>query len=528
MKAAIAPPPPARRPTLQLAIDRAGCADGPKEKTSLVLYTTSHGWPHAGLSYKHERSTASGVITPGQLAAMLGKSRCSKPPRSSSRPAFAGQFVPALAGRRAPSSLTAASSMKSSFGCSASNDWTFFGHAFVNQALRSLRHACPPVSTRRRHDHRLGTESCASTSSNPQLSIGERHARAGSPRSTPRPSRYPPYAGRQPAFRTLRTRIFMRTLLRPTGFVNSPFGHDGKVARLAGGLNWFAQVELLTVEDGRRTGAELVPGRRHREPLRRRSRGGNGRRSSRRARRCSWASARSASTSRRSWASSTPRPTASPTAAYSPMPPAPPKPARTWRAKGAAIIDVGGESTRPGAAHVWEGDEIERVVPVIRQLAGGGAAVSIDTRKAGVMEAALGAGARLVNDVSALTFDRAFGGRRRGGGRAGRADAPPGRPADDAGRSALRRRAGRSLSMARRAHRGGRGAGIAARKILVDPGFGFGKTVAHNLELMNGLALFHGLGCPIVLGASRKRTIGALVERSAGRPAARRIASPSR
>ena len=74
-------------------------------------------------------------------------------------------------------------------------------------------------------------------------------------------------------------------------------------------------------------------------------------------------------------------------------------------AEGAAIIDVGGESTRPGAKPVWEGDEAERVVPVIEQLAASGAAVSIDTRKASVIEAALGAGARLVNDVSALTFD---------------------------------------------------------------------------------------------------------------------------
>ena len=74
-------------------------------------------------------------------------------------------------------------------------------------------------------------------------------------------------------------------------------------------------------------------------------------------------------------------------------------------AQGAAIIDVGGESTRPGARSVWEGDEIERVVPVIRQLALGGAAVSVDTRKADVMTAAIEAGARMINDVSALTYD---------------------------------------------------------------------------------------------------------------------------
>ena len=71
-------------------------------------------------------------------------------------------------------------------------------------------------------------------------------------------------------------------------------------------------------------------------------------------------------------------------------------------AQGAAIVDIGGESTRPGARSVWEGDEIERVVPIIRQLALGGAAVSADTRKADVMTAAIEAGARMINDVSAL------------------------------------------------------------------------------------------------------------------------------
>src|SRR5205823_14546217 len=73
--------------------------------------------------------------------------------------------------------------------------------------------------------------------------------------------------------------------------------------------------------------------------------------------------------------------------------------------QGMAIVDVGGESTRPGAKPVWEGDEIERIAPVIRQLASGGAAVCVDTRKADVMTAALAAGARMINDVSALTYD---------------------------------------------------------------------------------------------------------------------------
>jgi dihydropteroate synthase len=179
-------------------------------------------------------------------------------------------------------------------------------------------------------------------------------------------------------------------------------------------------------------------------------------------------------------------------------------------AAGAAIIDVGGESTRPGAATVWEGDEIERAVPVVRQLAGGGAAVSIDTRKADVMTAALEAGARLVNDVSALTFDP------RSAEVIAAAGVPvilmhhqgaPGTMQDDPRYDDVPVEVYDWLEARIEA---AEGAGIARDKILIDPGFGFGKTVAHNLALMNGLALFHSLGCPLVVGASRKRTIGAL------------------
>src|SRR4051794_36160756 len=196
----------------------------------------------------------------------------------------------------------------------------------------------------------------------------------------------------------------MRTLLRPTGFVDSPFGHDGKVARLAGGLAWFAAVEIIELDGHSRTSTELAPiegieGRfnedmtaqwdaltRARAPLQLGARtvrldqpqvmgivnatpdsfsdGGQ------------FADAASAAEAGASMA-----------------------------AQGAAIIDVGGESTRPGARSIWEGDEIERVGPVIRQLAAGGAAVSVDTRKADVMTAAVAAGAHMINDVSALTYD---------------------------------------------------------------------------------------------------------------------------
>jgi len=182
---------------------------------------------------------------------------------------------------------------------------------------------------------------------------------------------------------------------------------------------------------------------------------------------------------------------------------------------GAAIIDVGGESTRPGAAAVWEGDEIKRVVPAIERLSAMGAAISIDTRRIGVMEAALAAGAHLLNDVSAFRHDP------RGLEFAARARAPivlmhaPGAP-DGSAAENLHEGAGyadpvldvfdwlatrRDQALA---------AGIAPERILLDPGIGFGKSMADNLALMNALPLFHALGCPLLVGASRKRLIGAL------------------
>ena len=178
---------------------------------------------------------------------------------------------------------------------------------------------------------------------------------------------------------------------------------------------------------------------------------------------------------------------------------------------GAAIIDVGGESTRPGAKTVWEGDEIARVLPIVERLAGAGVALSIDTRKAAVMEAALGVGPMLVNDVSALTYDP----------RALEVVAKAGCPV------VLMHFQGAPETMQQAPHYDGpvllavydwleariaaaEAAGIDRSRILVDPGIGFGKSVQHNLQLLNGLALLHGLGCPIMLGASRKRMIGAL------------------
>jgi dihydropteroate synthase len=179
-------------------------------------------------------------------------------------------------------------------------------------------------------------------------------------------------------------------------------------------------------------------------------------------------------------------------------------------AAGAAIIDVGGESTRPGAPLIWEGDEIARIEGVISALAKGGAAVSIDTRKAAVMEAALAAGARIVNDVSALRYDdRAMEVVARAGCAVVLMHAPSAKSDPHEGGDYAHVLFDVYDMLATRIA-ACEAAGIDRSHIIVDPGLGFGKGVADNLAIINGLALFHTLGCPILFGASRKRMIGAL------------------
>src|SRR5688572_5431912 len=304
-----------------------------------------------------------------------------------------------------------------------------------------------------------------------------------------------------------------RHYLRPTAFVDAPFGHDGKVARLAGGMLWFAAIERVTLEGDRLVSTELVPVERIGE-----------------------AAAQLGSEAERAWRNLT-----------SPRPPlrlrervvrldqpqvagilnvtpdsfsdggrfgaaeAAAQAGFAMAEAGAAIIDVGGESTRPGARPVWEGDEIERVLPAVTRLAAGGTAVSIDTRKAAVMAAALGAGAAMVNDVSALTWDEGSAALVAGAAcpvvlmhhlrtPETMQQAPSyAKPVLFAVYDWLEARIAAAEA-----------AGIARERIVVDPGIGFGKTVQHNLDLLNGLALLHGLGCPITIGASRKRMIGAL------------------
>ena len=177
---------------------------------------------------------------------------------------------------------------------------------------------------------------------------------------------------------------------------------------------------------------------------------------------------------------------------------------------GAGIIDVGGESTRPGAAAVWEGDELKRVIPAIERLAAAGAAISTDTRRPAVMEAALGAGAHIINDVSALRHDpRSLEFAARSGVPVVLMHAPgPGENLHaDASYTDVVLDVFDWLAARRDA---ALAAGIARDKILLDPGLGFGKSVAENLLLLGALPLFHALGQPLLVGSSRKRMIGAL------------------
>ena len=171
---------------------------------------------------------------------------------------------------------------------------------------------------------------------------------------------------------------------------------------------------------------------------------------------------------------------------------------------GAQIVDVGGESTRPGAVPVPIDEELKRVLPVVRALAERGAAVSVDTRHAAVMKAAVSEGAVIVNDVTALSGEAAsleVAARSRAavvlmhmqGDPATMQDSPA---YDDAPLDIFDFLAGRIAACEK--------AGIARARIVVDPGIGFGKTKRHNAEIMRNLALFHGLGCGVMLGVSRK------------------------
>lgn len=181
-------------------------------------------------------------------------------------------------------------------------------------------------------------------------------------------------------------------------------------------------------------------------------------------------------------------------------------------AEAADVLDIGGESTRPGAAEVAVAEEVARTAPVIAALREGGLTlpISVDTRKARVARAALAAGAGIVNDVAAMGFDPEMASVVAETGAPVILMHSIGTPAtmqDDPRYEDVLLDVYDFLK-ARIAV--AEAAGIARARIMVDPGIGFGKTAAHNLALIRGLGLFHDLGVPVLLGASRKRFIGAI------------------
>ncbi len=185
--------------------------------------------------------------------------------------------------------------------------------------------------------------------------------------------------------------------------------------------------------------------------------------------------------------------------------------ARAMRAAGADIIDIGGESTRPGAKPLWEGDEAERILPVITALKDDDIPISIDSRHSTVMEIALNAGAAIINDVSALSYDglsMSVATKSNAPVILMHAKGTPQNMQDNPSYSDvlfdIYDYLGARIQVCEEA-------GIDRSRLIVDPGIGFGKGVLQdNLTLINGIALLHTLGVPVMFGASRKRFIGAI------------------
>jgi dihydropteroate synthase len=187
---------------------------------------------------------------------------------------------------------------------------------------------------------------------------------------------------------------------------------------------------------------------------------------------------------------------------------------RALLAEGADVLDVGGESTRPGAAPVGAAEELDRVLPVVTALAQAGATVSVDTTKAAVAAPCLAAGARWVNDVSALRADPDLAGAAADAGaevclmhmlgepRTMQADPRYDDVVDDV-RAFLEARLAAAVA-----------AGVPEERIWLDPGIGFGKTLEHNLALLGRLDALVALGRPVLVGTSRKSFLGRLTGRA--------------
>jgi dihydropteroate synthase len=193
--------------------------------------------------------------------------------------------------------------------------------------------------------------------------------------------------------------------------------------------------------------------------------------------------------------------------------------ARKLVEEGADLIDVGGESSRPGALAVTAAGELQRILPVLEGLQDLQKPISVDTRRAQVMKAALEAGASMINDIEALTAPGALE-AVAASGCAVCLMHKKGEPATMQQAPRYDDVVGEVLAFLRERISACEKAGIARQRIVADPGFGFGKTVEHNLALLRSLRKFGALGVPILAGLSRKSTLGKLT----GRPADERLA----
>lgn len=183
-------------------------------------------------------------------------------------------------------------------------------------------------------------------------------------------------------------------------------------------------------------------------------------------------------------------------------------------AEGADIIDIGGESTRPGAAPVPEAEELRRILPVLRGLSRvTTAALSVDTRKAGVAQEAIGAGAHILNDVSALRSDPAMAAVARATGAGVVLMHMRGEPGTMQQDPRYEDVVAEVCAFLEERLRYAEAQGVDPRTLAIDPGIGFGKTVEHNVRLLAGLSALARCGRPVVVGVSRKRFIGAITGR---------------
>ncbi len=178
--------------------------------------------------------------------------------------------------------------------------------------------------------------------------------------------------------------------------------------------------------------------------------------------------------------------------------------------EGADIVDIGGESTRPGADDVDAAEEARRVVPVVEHVAKASphAVISVDTRKASVAETAIGAGATLFNDVSALSYDPMSAGVAAQSGAYVCLMHASGTPKDMQSKTDYAQVVFDVYDYLEKRIEAAVDDGISRDKLIVDPGIGFGKTTAQNLQLLANIQVFHGLGVPVLIGASRKRFVG--------------------